>query len=534
MILGGAVGVLLWRMPLDGICHYMEQKNQGCDTEYEYEQGRGSKKEPLNFLETGGNKRASIEGEKIDTKNLEKILQTAIVIIEDSNVMSIYGEMKEVPGQLFYEDDILYIPVQGIAEYLGASMTVIEEVLYIGYQNVFSGIADGYNIALTGTTAALLEGNVLVRDEIYYLPARDFQTIFHIPIYYSAVQKVLVIGTSEMTEEEIVEIRKKWKLPEETERIPEEFCNCCRRQGLDENEWLSALNGGRIYYSNQNGMIGKWKITVDGNLSWNLIELNQRFLPDTIYCSGVESNKRTLFLAGKEQKKVGLIPELLQEEELRIEMGEKIEKKAISDLKIGKEELPLPKVEESISLWENLKNEARPGDVLLFHNPLAAARYGYFNHAALILEKTQTGIRLLQARGSEDGVGSDKEIDLLDYEDFYKDGYWDGNETVILYRCDEIDETILEKMVRDASEYYQGYKFGYGGERGEKETNCAELVADTYDRAGVSLLEKDSGSRLRMLLKGETRNLIVLPDDLALSERLRAIAYWRLSQGDGN
>ena len=62
---------------------------------------------------------------------------------------------------------------------------------------------------------------------------------------------------------------------------------------------------------------------------------------------------------------------------------------------------------------------------------------------------------------------------------------------------------------------------------GLAETNCTELIDEAYLTAGVDLIDGDYESRLKEVLKGNTKNLVLIPDDLLFSEKTRVIAVWK-------
>lgn len=459
-------------------------------------------------------------------KDLDHQLQTAVVLFSDSTDMLANGERKAAMHTMLVENGLFYVPVNGVAEYMGASLAEYEQMLYISSQGVLSVIAEPYNIALTGTTAEILRGCVMKREGCYYVPAQNLAALLHVPVVCSILQGTVIVGgLGEFTEEDIRKIRYEFGLEERKTTIAEELEKACGSQKAPMWQCLEALNRGCLYRTDMDGRIGRWELLADGSMRWEHMELDMRYEPNRLYMAGRESRSRQLYLAGKESDAVGWIPELQQEEELREEVKGRIEEKAARELSVYFHGFKKVQKEESDKLWEQLEKEAQPGDILLFHNPSSAARYGYLNHSALILEKSEQGLHLLQARGSEDGVGAEKEMDWLSYEKFHEKGYWQGNEVILLGRVEDAPRDVRNKLAREAPDFYKGYQFGYGSFRGQKETNCAELISETYDRAGIPILE-EKGSRLRMLLEGKAKNLVVLPDDLALSDKLKIRAFW--------
>lgn len=465
--------------------------------------------------------------EESSGEDLSLRLQTAAVLLLDSEDMLLHGERTRTLHPLRVRDGLLYAPVNGLAEYAGASLAEYDQMLYISSQGMVSVIAEPYNVALTGTTAEFLKGSVFREEGCYYVPVQDLTKLLHVPVYADSLQGVVVVkGLGDFEAADMARIKESLGLEESCWEVPGELKRLCEPQGLTVRQCLEALNEGRLYRTDETGQIGAWELLCDGSLRWDRIDLEHTYRPDRIYLAGRDSYRRYLYQAGDEKDPVSLIPELEREEELRKEAEERIEEQAGSQL-LEVKGLTFEKVsgKTSRTMWEQLVSMAEPGDFLLFHNPLSAARYGYFNHSAMVLEKTERGLHLLQARGSEEGVGSDKDMDWLDYGQFQEEGYWKGNEVVLLCKADGVSPEAAGKVAEEAALFYRDYQFGYGSFRGLKETNCAELIADSYERAGISLLDK-KGSRLRLLLEGQARSLVVLPDDLALSDGVRIKACW--------
>ena len=82
-------------------------------------------------------------------------------------------------------------------------------------------------------------------------------------------------------------------------------------------------------------------------------------------------------------------------------------------------------------------------------------------------------------------------------------------------------------MAWQAYSRFNGCQFGYGGQLGLEETNCAELIVEAYGQAGVDILEHHYETRLKEVLRGNTRNLVPIPDDLLCSEQVEVIALWK-------
>ena len=133
----------------------------------------------------------------------------------------------------------------------------------------------------------------------------------------------------------------------------------------------------------------------------------------------------------------------------------------------------------------------------------------------------------MQARGNEYGVGADLDMDYLSLDSLDSEEYFRKYGVIFLCGAGALSSAQRQEMGENAYEKYNGYQFGYGGRMGLEETNCTELIDEAYLTAGVDLIDGDYESRLKEVLKGNTKNLVLIPDDLLFSEKTRVIAVWK-------
>ena len=114
------------------------------------------------------------------------------------------------------------------------------------------------------------------------------------------------------------------------------------------------------------------------------------------------------------------------------------------------------------------------------------------------------------------------EAELLDSD------YWEKYEWSYLCTPRENIEDKRDEITQKAYEKYKGYSFGYGSWLGKKETSCAEIIEESYEEAGITLVQEDTVSlRLKEVLSGKAKNMVVVPDDLLLGDRAVVKAVWK-------
>lgn len=506
------------------------------------------------------------EENKKTYQDLISSLSRSIIMFYGYPQMLVKGEWKDLPAPLIIEDGILYVPVQNVFEHLGASISKINDMLYISNNGVVSVLMEQYNIALINTSSLIMEATPIADGEVFYIPADAAGKILNTSGYHSVTQQMLVLGgqASALTEDDCRIIKEKWGLP--VNSIPEiaGIRSLTGNTGYDYETLCTAAQAKKLYVSDDKGSIWSWKLNETGGLITKEIITAHVFEKNSVFIAGAGGNEDRLYL-NKNGKltDVSDLPSIIWANEVQnaigtyfaIKTGIEIEgrrdfsqmleacRKAVDgDLKNtyyldysipSSEEIEIiskPQSDEhSREQWSKLCASARPGDFMLFRCPDAGTEYGYFNHSALILDidyDSET-IRLLQARGAEYGVGADEKMDCLSYESLYNDSYWEATQMAVLCSGKGLSEEQKRMAANKAYGKFNGYQFGYGSWQGLKETNCAELIQDAYLEYGVRLVSGDASSRLKDLLEGNARNLVIIPDDLLLSENVALKAVWQ-------
>ncbi|MCL2002463.1 MAG: copper amine oxidase N-terminal domain-containing protein [Oscillospiraceae bacterium] len=179
--------------------------------------------------------------------------------------------------------------------------------------------------------------------------------------------------------------------------------------------------------------------------------------------------------------------------------------------------------------WMDLCSKARSGDILVFKNNSTGWKYGYFSHAALILNvsTSEGAIHVIQARSFEHGVGADLPIDRITYDKFYSDSYWRNSDTMLLLSAKDMTEDVGIRIAEKAYAHFKEYEFGFGGFFGAKETTCVEIIRDSLRFGDIDLIsDLEYLLRLKDALDGAAKSLILLPDDIILSDNIVIVDYW--------
>lgn len=493
--------------------------------------------------------------QKQDEREPKNAPWCSFVLIFDEPFMLKDNEQYELETSCFTENGILYAPVGDIIARLGGSFVSTGDVWYINYKGNVSAVMEEYNVLLFNSDTFIMDSTPCVRNGVLFLPVQALGKALSMRVSLSPVQQICAFGSSDVLgEEELALLRMSLGFNEIEPWIGDDIVKLAQIYGADANLlWSHALER-TLYVSDGDGHITQLWADVEGKIHRKEYEMSVLFPPNSIF---VENSKpeNGLYdaLTGSY---VSETPEQIYKNELREATVRYMELLAASNIKndeTAKALLPAYEkaisgelsnemylsdkddeyqthifdAEDNTSAWQTLVDKAQVGDFLLFRAEQAGAEYGCFNHSALIVEKSENAMRLLHARGAEYGVGSLLDMDVLQYEDFFSEGYYSNYGEVFLCTSSELEDAKREGMVQNACDKYEGYQFGYGGRMGLREVNCAELIDDTYRTAGVPLVKAGQDSRLKEVLKGNTKELVPIPDDLMLSGNAEVKAVWK-------
>ena len=485
----------------------------------------------------------------------ETALTHGLVLHYDKADALLRGDACTLTAAPYVSRGVLYLPASELAVLLGGSSADAQDVWYFNCGGNISVVMPEYNVLLFNHESYVMEDIPENRDGVLYLPADGAAKMLSLRMQLSPPQQLCVLGLSgQLSAGELRRLKTALDGAANPESVNPEIAAAAEAGGISAETAEALALAHRLWQTDADGRITGLSLNAEGTLSRKDYILSQRFPPDTLYTAAEHADHLTVLPGGQSGPK---LPEVLSSEELRAASGRFMELSAAAMLcgdtnaaalsahyrekllrdtedEVYRDDLAQPYQTALFAAgtdpeqaWNTLAEHAEAGDYLLFHAETAYAEYGYFNHAALILDKQGDTLHLLHARGSDQGVGADLDMDLLTWELMTSHVYYSDYDCVFLCESGALSPAAKEQMAREAYRKYNGYQFGYGGRLGLDEINCTELIQKAYASAGVEILADDYETRLRDVLRGNTRNLVLIPDDLMLSGRAEVKAVWK-------
>lgn len=462
-------------------------------------------------------------------KDVEEKLKSALAVADES--------ISE--GALFYENSVLYVPVSCLAEQKGAALVQADNVWYVQYQGNLTAMMEAYNIYLENQEPVNMRGCPVVKQGILYIPAMDLGNIFSMKVQVDEKSKMAVFGAGEILEEQDWDKLRK-KMGVEAEQSPELSWKpeWEAQTGLSGQVLEIFIKENLLYHADEEGNLYQCVYTDQGVYEEipctqipPIYESNGYYIDgeaqkisvkwDLPFHKKVERKK--LYQVKKNiWKECGETPEAYRERIIMEELSVYMKEIAQKDRNLSQE--------QADTTFHNLIQHAEPGDFLVFKAEGADAKYGYFNHSALILEadKEEESIHVLHARSAELGVGADESMDTFTEQDLEEADYWKNYQLCYLVTPAEDISGKRTEITEKAYEMFNGYSFGYGSWLGKEETNCAELIEKAYETVGIELVKQDSvSSKLKEVLSGNAKNMVIVPDDLLLGGSVVVKAVWK-------
>lgn len=490
----------------------------------------------------------------------EKKLQFALVLSEGKTGYLAENQKKICEVPLFLEKGQAYVPGDVLSDWKNAAIVQADEVWYIQNQGDITAMMEAYNIFLTNQSPVVMEACPVVKQGILSIPLQAAGTIFKTKVQAEESYGLFVLGATDyLTDEEWDALAKELNVQKEKTQ-DETWMERWAGFGLSKAELKAYAKAGYLYQSDENGKLSKLHLDDEGVLSEaDCPDTGECYEADRCLANGIIKEPGLAGQLLNEKTEIsGKIPEQVYEEKIQEAIGRFMREKAVwclmsdeqakENMQICKtawegdftndsyllyqkenpKEIMWEEFDEKDCTFEKLLEVAEPGDFLVFKGRGADVKYGFFNHSALILEKDNEGLHLLHARSAELGVGSEKEMDVITKQSFTEEDYWMDYETVFLcgsaFSIDEKREALTEK----AQKRFQDCAFGYGSWLGKEETNCAELIQDAYADVDVPLVKEEPvSSRLKQVLSGDARNMVVVPDDLLFSDSVVIKAVYR-------
>lgn len=485
------------------------------------------------------------------TERLQEIIDHTAIFFTDVPEATIRGKVHTLFPAPFLQDGVLYLPAAAVTAALGGSFAASEDVYYINYLGNVTTLMAEYNVMLFNTEAVIMDSTPVVKEDVLCLPLTSLGRALSMQCARSPSQQVYVLGVQEpLTETEMSFIRQ--NCGQEARPYAPVLTELAQTTGQSHTDLERAALARLLWQSDENGVISQLWMDDAGELHRQTYEMAHRFPAGQLFECRTEGLV-SLFSG----ETVSSSPEELYRQQLRQATGRYMELLAAAQLlddpiaatllsgyraalegalddatyladQTEPYETGLYDTSSGENAWNMLVRSAQVGDFLVFSAADAGPEYGFFNHSALILEvdPDEGRLHLLHARGIEYGVGSELEMDQLTFAGFVETPYYQSYATVFLCSAGELTPAQAAQMAADADDAFRGYRFGYGGRLGLEETNCAELIVDAYAAAGVYIADDHYETRLKQVLKGDTKHLVLLPDDLLLSQETEVIAVW--------
>jgi hypothetical protein len=189
----------------------------------------------------------------------------------------------------------------------------------------------------------------------------------------------------------------------------------------------------------------------------------------------------------------------------------------------------------SRSLWRQLVQSARVGDILLFgldrgcedgdncagNASALGFDYGYYSHTALITEvdKQDNSLTIFHAKGSE--YPEEEQVSSNKYYFGHFPVTSHGYGILSLARVQGVSDEMATEVAHNAILKYNSYQYAAGIPESD-ETYCSKLVSDAYHDFGYDLTDADSGLAGGGVIPG----LFFTPDELSRSDSIKLVNGW--------
>ncbi len=482
----------------------------------------------------------------------DSLLSHASFFAVDETIVYHEGETHHLVTAPFLHDGVLFAPLGEVLALFDGTVLHAGDVYYMQCDGNTAAVMTDYNVLLFNTEAVIMEAAPLLKGDVLCLPLSAIARITARPFCRGPSSRLFAVGADgPLTEAMFCELRPRLRLPAVAETVQTELASLSEAHGYPLSDLRQAAVERVLWLTDANGTPHKLWIDDGNTLHREICHVTVSYPADTLLI--VKEN----VLTSVQGERYGASPELVSQQELRDMTGRFAELRAAADVNdddtarqladsyrrylcdgTADEALTadrtvayqtlLRREDNDKDAWKLLVSRAEVGDFLLLSSAQADDRYGYFNHAALILsvDHEAGALHLLHARNAERGVGSDLPMDHLTYDAFTLEDYYTSYDVVFLCHVDALSRESTLSMTEAADRRYAAYRFGYGGRQDVLETNCTELITDSYREVGISLTDDVSDTLLKAVLKGNSGNLIPIPDDLLFSTAVTVTAVW--------
>ena len=515
--------------------------------------------------------RIEIQMQKFET--VLPIVQTAFVVVLDESIALVGGEVKHDLSIPFLHNGEMYISLNEAVSFLDATMDIdpLTNIITIESNYCRTQFLADFNILIFNYEPIVLRSKPVQRNGHIFLPVDIIAQILNVSVFRDYSNGVSVLrGIKPLSESDFATILSEMELS---------YIGIKRNTTLEtlntnvspDYDFHSLARESRFFVSDSNGSLDKWLLLDDFSIFKERQEVAHKFTTNTVFIAGENANRRNLYIAGSDEI-YSLIPDEIMKNDLIYAMNQliRLKQQAFSNINtdvnvintinvfgravtesfdnsdfINKKNADIQNGVYSTTInvrsfngesteikrqqWYDFCQKAISGDILLFRNHSSDGNYGYFNHAALILSVSEESgeLHLLHARDHDLGVGADLPMDRLTFDMMFSDRYWLKYDDIVLCRVEGITSETGREVAEFAYAYFKDYQFGFGGFFGVNETTCVDIIRDSLNFQEIELFE-NSKTRLTLkrVLEGDAANLILLPDDIVVSSKVKVIDIW--------
>ena len=498
-----------------------------------------------------------------DYHQVEPVIRNGLVLFNGSSRIMANGEIAESNAAPFLQNGVMYASVNEAVNYLNAQIARdnATNIISIESNKFKSYFMPDFNIILLNNEPVVMPSKPVEKNGHIFLPVDIIATAMNVPCFRDYSQGVAVLrGAKPLKDEDYIILMKQAGLKVNKPMNNKELDNLTAKSGRGDIYSLSRAS--RLYVSDAKGKLFKWVLLDDFSLSKTSQDVAFTFPSDTAFISGEGKNRASMYMIGSDEP-FSPTPDEIAKNDLRYSMGRFVKLKfeqdnspeqlktfrdavrgnfdnrfisnKTNDLQNGTYDgIVNGKGTTDIDTgtfradWEQLCKKAAKGDVVLLRNKKSDDRYGYFNHAALIIDVDANNgkLRVLQARSPELGVGADLPMDYITIDSFRDDSYWNKYDVAVLGKVNGVNFENGNIIANKAYAHFKDYTFGYGKFFGTKQTTCVDLINDSLKLGDVEMIsDKEYRSKLKRALNGEAESLVLLPDDIALSDNVKIVSY---------
>jgi len=495
---------------------------------------------------------------------IKPVINNGVVLFLDSSHMLVDGEIRKNDAAPFLHNGVMYASIDEAAKYLNARIIIDEATKIVSIElNKYTCffMLDFNIIVLNNSEPLIMPSKPIEKNGHIFMPVDVIAKAMNVPCFRDYNQGIAVLrGAKPLKDEDYIILMKYAGLKVNRPMNNKELDTIAVKPGGEDIYSLSRAS--KLFASDATGKLFKWLLLDDFSLSKIPQDVAVDFPADTAFVSGEGKDRVSMYIMGSDEP-FSPTPDEILKNDLRYSMGRFVKLKFAQSgnseqLKIFKDavrgsfdggfiqnktdDLQNGAYDEIVNGtgttdidtgtfrrdWEQLCKKAAKGDVLLLRNKKSGDKYGYFNHAALIIDVDAGNgkLHVLQARGSELGIGADLPMDYITINSFRDDSYWNKYDVIVLCKADGVNSDTGNIIASKAYEHFKDYDFGYGGFFGARQTTCVELINDSLKFGNVELIsDKEYLSKLKRALDGDAASLILLPDDVALSDNVRIVSY---------